>query len=195
MSVPRIAKLTSEERRFRVEFAGKLSAGEALCTFDAVPPAGITLTVDALVLPSTSGTFLVAGGEDGVTYPITVSATTSGGQLLGATIDLVTKARMTDHERVYGVTGALPAISVTAVATALRSETGEVSVWEAEAPVAGQVLVATAPTSAEWQSPDESITAGLLHTTGYLSEFNDDTKRAAARTNLALQNIDGGTFQ
>ncbi|MBV7457298.1 hypothetical protein KW843_22650 [Acidovorax sp. sif1233] len=42
--------------------------------------------------------------------------------------------------------------------------------------------------------PPGDATGGALLVVNRLSEFDDETKKAAARTNLGLQVIDGGTF-
>lgn len=42
--------------------------------------------------------------------------------------------------------------------------------------------------------PGGGGTAGALLVANRLSEFDDETKKAAARSNLGLQVIDGGTF-
>lgn len=44
------------------------------------------------------------------------------------------------------------------------------------------------------QGPPGVIPGGALAAANYLSEFDDETKRAQARANLGLQTIDGGTF-
>lgn len=41
---------------------------------------------------------------------------------------------------------------------------------------------------------DGDAAGGALLVVNRLSEFDDETKKAAARTNLGLQVIDGGTF-
>ena len=197
-SIYRIAKMPVETCRYKAEFSDRLMTGETLSTFVVTCSDGITVDEDALGTGVTSGTFLVGGGEAAHSYTVTVTVTTTGGQTLVETADVVIKERISDVQRVYTEAGATPSSGVavfTGIATALRTATTNVDLTLSTVPEAGFALVATSESEAEWQSPDESLTVGLLRTTGYLSEFNDDTKRAAARTNLALQNIDGGTFQ
>lgn len=51
-------------------------------------------------------------------------------------------------------------------------------------------------TAAEQGPPgrDGNAAGGALLAVNRLSEFDDETKKAAARSNLGLQVIDGGTF-
>lgn len=83
MKLGRFTKQPAERKRYSIDYSDWLDTGETISTATfAVAPTG-ALEVDAYTIgsPATSVVFFVNGGTSGVTYKVTVTITTSGGQI------------------------------------------------------------------------------------------------------------------
>jgi hypothetical protein len=84
-SIGKFVKAPEERKRYSIDYSDWLSDSELILgvTFEVTPSDGSTAVVDAIaVTPGGSGVaFYVSAGDDGVTYTVLATATTSGGQI------------------------------------------------------------------------------------------------------------------
>lgn len=85
MIIGRFRKTVDEVKRYRVDYAEWLDAGEYLSsvvvTATPTSPTPITFVVGALGANPTTVDYFVTGGASGVLYKATVKATTTVGQI------------------------------------------------------------------------------------------------------------------
>ena len=77
-------KTTAERKRYEIDFTDWLDTGEALdsVTFEVTPSTGSPVVIDdiAVLLSGHGCEFYASAGDDGVTYSVVATATTSGAQ-------------------------------------------------------------------------------------------------------------------
>lgn len=85
MKLARFIKQPSERKRYTIDYSDWLETSETISsvTFAPSPIAAGGLEVDAysIAAPATSVVFFVNYGVSGTTYTVTVTITTSGGQI------------------------------------------------------------------------------------------------------------------
>ena len=85
MKLARFTKQPSERKRYTIDYSDWLDTSETISTVAFVPSPIATggLVVDAysIATPATSVVFFANFGVSGTTYTVTVTITTSGGQI------------------------------------------------------------------------------------------------------------------
>jgi hypothetical protein len=84
-AIGKYVKAPEERKRYQIDYDGWLDVGETLSgvTFGVIPATGLPIAVDgvAIAAGARSVAFYVSAGDDGVTYTVLATATTSGGQI------------------------------------------------------------------------------------------------------------------
>lgn len=96
--MPAIGKFTkapAERKRYSINYGDWLDDGETLTevTFEVIPATGSPIVVDDVAVTPTGNevAFYASAGDDGVTYIVLATATTSGGQIKEDQINFVVR--------------------------------------------------------------------------------------------------------
>lgn len=93
MALGKFIKSPNEIKRYSVDYVNWLDTGEYLSSATVTPPAGTLLAdVGALGATPTQLSFVVTGGDAGKSYKLTVSATTTTGQVKQDTVLIEVRA-------------------------------------------------------------------------------------------------------
>lgn len=85
MKLARFTKQPAERKRYSIDYSDWLDTGETISTVTFVPSpiatGGLEIDAYSIASPATSVVFFANYGVSGTTYTVTVTITTSGGQI------------------------------------------------------------------------------------------------------------------
>lgn len=85
MKLGRFTKQPAERKRYAIDYSDWLDTGETISTVSFVPSpigsGGLEIDAYSIASPATSVVFFANYGVSGTTYTVTVTVTTSGGQI------------------------------------------------------------------------------------------------------------------
>ena len=85
MKLARFTKQPSERKRYTIDYSDWLDTGETISTVAFVPSpvatGGLEIDAFSIATPATAVVFFANYGVSGTTYTVTVTITTSGGQI------------------------------------------------------------------------------------------------------------------
>lgn len=82
MKIGKFTKTPTERKRYQIDYTNWLDTGETVATraFTVEPTGSLVVDASLILTGNKAVSFFVNGGDDGETYKVVVTITTSGGQ-------------------------------------------------------------------------------------------------------------------